>query len=354
LVALGTVCDVMPLTDLNRAFVAQGLKVMAAGGNAGLRALSDVAGLNEAPDAYHLGFILGPRVNAGGRVGEAALGARLLASDDPAACRAMAAQLDAFNAERQGIEAEVLAQAEAQLAEEGVPESLLMLTGRGWHPGVIGIVAGRLKERYNRPSFVLGLEEAGIAKGSGRSVPGVDLGAAVLAARQAGLLINGGGHPMAAGITVEAEALPALKAFLSERIDQSMTAAGFRPTLTLDGALSPGGASRDLLEMLERLAPYGSANPRPRFVLPQVRIVDPRVVGGRHVSCWLASQDGKRVRAIAFRALDVDGVPSAGTLGSGLLQHGCMPWHVAGSLKRDDWNGRNGVQFVIDDLAPAG
>lgn len=351
LVALGTVCDVVSLTGLNRAYVAQGLKVMAGRTNPGLVALGDVARIDSKPDAFHLGFMLGPRVNAGGRVGEAPMGARLLSCDSARDCRMMASQLDQFNQERQAIEAEVLEAAIASVEEkQGWSSALILEAGEGWHAGVIGIVAGRLKERFDRPAFVLGIDEEGIAKGSGRSVPGVDLGAAVIAARQAGILIAGGGHPMAAGLTVEAARIPELQAFLEERIAAALAASGFTPRLTLDGALSPAGADRALVDLLEQVGPFGSGNPKPRFALPNVRIHDARVVGERHVSCWLAGTHGKRLKAIAFRAMD-DRPGGEPGLGEMLLNHGQRPWHLAGSLKADDWNGRQDVQFIIEDMA---
>jgi len=351
LVALGTVCDVVPLTGLNRAYVTQGLKVMAKRQNLGLVALGDVAHLESRPEAYHLGFLLGPRVNAGGRVGESGLGARLLNSDSPQECRALAAQLDSFNQERQDIERTVLEQATEQLkaSEEG-PGALIFAVGDAWHPGVIGIVAGRLKDHYDRPAFVLALDEAGLAKGSGRSVPGVDLGAAVIAARQEGLLVNGGGHAMAAGLTVERDKIHLLKAFLTERLGQALLETGFTAHVTLDGALKPSGADRALVEYLERVGPFGSGNPKPRFAFPNVQLFDARVVGERHVSCWLGTNQGRRLKAIAFRALDER--PHGGpNLGDVMLSGAGKLWHVVGSLKPDDWNGRQDVQLIIDDIA---
>ncbi|WP_282609243.1 single-stranded-DNA-specific exonuclease RecJ [Pelagibius sp. Alg239-R121] len=345
LVALGTVCDVVPLYGLNRAFVTQGLKVMGQRKNPGLVALSDVAKLSERPDSFHLGFMLGPRVNAGGRVGEAGLGATLLATDDAVEARDLASRLDRYNAERKELEAQVLDQAIEQVEANGEPPGgLVIAAGPNWHPGVIGIVASRLKDRYNAPAIVIALDEKGLGKGSGRSVPGVDLGATVIAARQAGLLINGGGHPMAAGLTVAADALKGLEAFLTERITSQLKAVDYRPSLGIDGALQPGGATADLLREIERCGPFGVGNPQPRFVLPSVQVANASVVGADHVRCSLAGVDGKRIKGIAFRALD-------NPLGELLLKSGGVPLHVAGKLKLDSWAGRDAVQIIIEDAA---
>jgi single-stranded-DNA-specific exonuclease len=349
LVALGTVCDVVPLTGANRALVTQGLKVMARRSNAGLVALADVARLDERPDAYHAGFIFGPRVNAGGRVGEAGLGARLLASDDAAEARAIAVRLDQFNRERQEIEACVLSHA-LTLAEQEIAAGgeVLVVAGQGWHPGVIGIVAGRLRERFNLPTCVVALE-GGRGKGSGRSVPGVRLGAAVIAARQAGLLVDGGGHDMAAGFTVRAEALPAFRAFLVEHIDTQLGGQRLVPALNLDGALAPAAATPDLVRLLDQAGPFGAGNPRPRFAFPDVRIAyAERTSGsGGHIRLRIASGDaGKPVKAMAFRA--------AGTsLGEALLTASGVPLHLAGHLQRNTWQGGNAVDLIIEDAARA-
>ncbi|PWC33624.1 single-stranded-DNA-specific exonuclease RecJ [Azospirillum sp. TSO35-2] len=351
LVALGTVCDVVPLTGLNRALVAQGLKVMARRANPGLAALSDVAGVKEKPDAYHAGYVLGPRVNAGGRVGASDLGARLLSTDDPVEAMELAQRLEGHNAERRTIEQAVLDEAlERVAAEAGRATDLVFVTGVGWHPGVIGIVAARLKERYSRPACVIALEELAdgtvIGKASGRSVRGVDLGAAVIAARQEGLLIGGGGHRMAAGFTVAGDKLDPLRDFLSGRIAEQLAAAPLVPTLELDGALSVGGASVGLVTTLDKLGPYGTGNSEPRFAIADARIVRADVVGANHVRCILQGNDGARLKSIAFRALDSD-------LGQALLNGRGAPFHLAGILRIDRWNGSEGVQLLIDDAAPA-
>lgn len=341
LVALGTICDVVPLTGLNRALVGQGLKVMAQRRNTGLAALADVARVTETVDAYHAGYILGPRINAGGRIGRADLGARLLATEDRAEAARIAALLDEHNVDRKTVEAEVMAAAIAQVeASESGP--VILVAGEGWHPGVVGIVAGRLRERYGRPSCVVGVE-GGIGKASGRSVPGVDLGAAVIAARQAGLLLSGGGHRMAAGFTVRQERMAELRAFLAEHIDGQVDEP-MVPLVELDGTLVVEAATVDLAETLCRLGPFGAGNPEPRFALPRVRVVAPSVVGGGHVACTLVGPDGGRLRAIAFRCADQP-------VGQALLRRDAL-LHVAGTLRLDRWNGNVRVQLFVEDVAP--
>lgn len=346
LVALGTVCDVVPLTGLNRAFVAQGLKVLARRGNPGLSALSDVARLDETPGAYHCGFLLGPRVNAGGRVGEAGLGAELLAGEDAERARAIAAHLDELNRERRDIEAEVLAQALAQLEAQPPEAGLAFVAAEGWHPGVIGIVASRLKERFDRPALVVALDESGVGKGSGRSVPGLDLGAAVIAARQAGLLVNGGGHPMAAGLTVAADRLEELRAFLTGRCGRELARIAFRPALGFDAAIPLSGATAGLIRALDRLAPFGAGNAEPRFAITGGRVVKADPVGQGHLRCILADVDGRRLKAIAFREkAELLGPALTGGRGRGL--------HLAGKLRLDAWAGGDAVQLILEDAAEA-
>ncbi len=346
LVALGTVCDVVPLVGLNRALVAQGIKVARRGANPGLTALAAVAGVTDPLDAYHLGFVLGPRVNAGGRVGAAELGARLLATDDPVLAAELALRLDSYNRERRDIEARTLAAAIA--AVEAAPQSpvLIFAAAADWHPGVIGIVAARLRERYERPAIVVALAD-GIGRGSGRSVPGMPLGPAVIAARQAGLLINGGGHAMAAGFTVAADRLDALGDFLSARLGDGVDFQALVPQLGIDGALSVMAAQSELIGHLDRLAPFGAANPEPRFVFPAVRIVHAEIVGGSHLRCTVADPlDGARLRAIAFRVGETP-------LGRFLAETRGAAIHLAGHLRRDSWRGGDSVQLAIDDATPA-
>jgi single-stranded-DNA-specific exonuclease len=350
LVALGTVADVVPLTGVNRALVRQGLVVMQQRRNPGLAALADVARLREPPGAYHLGFMLGPRVNAGGRVGQADLGARLLASDDQHEVGALAIRLDEFNAERRAIEREVLDQAIARIEglygpdRKGLPAALIV-ESEGWHIGVIGIVASRLVERYGRPAFVIGMDGE-IGKGSGRSVRGVDLGAAVLAARQSGLLINGGGHAMAAGLTVAREQLPHLTHFLDERLAPQLGAARLVRELGIDAALTPGAATQELVGMIERAGPFGAGNALPRFALTGVRVDYAQPVGEGHVRCTLVGHQRGRIEAIAFRA-------GQSELGRALLDPAKPILHVAGALRLDRYNGRESVRLQIDDAASA-
>jgi len=343
LVALGTVCDVVPLTGLNRAFVSQGLKIMGKRRNPGLVALSDVARVDSKLTEYHVGFLLGPRVNAGGRVGEAGLGARLLMTKDSGEALELAQRLDGWNAERREIEAHVLDEAIAQVEGADLSAAMIVAAGEGWHPGVIGIVAGRLKERFNRPAFVIGFEGSE-GKGSGRSLEGVDLGSAVIAARQAGLLINGGGHKMAAGLTVARDKLGALRDFLEKRVAAEVARNAVIPTLRLDGEMALSGVHLDFVAALERLAPFGSGNSEPRFALTNVRVAKADVVGDGHLRCFLADNAGGRLKAIAFRAV---GEP----LGDALLDKSGLGLCLAGKLRPDNWQGREDVQLIIDDAA---
>ena len=345
LVALGTVCDVVPLKGLNRAFVSQGLKVMRKRGNAGLAALADVGGVSEPPGAYHAGFVLGPRVNAGGRVGRADLGTRLLSTDDALEASRIAAELDGFNTERKAIEQAVQAEAIVSI-REACEDAIVVAAASGWHPGVIGIVAGRLKDKYRRPTFVIAVND-GIGKGSGRSVPGVDLGAAVRAAAQAGLLENGGGHSMAAGLTVREDRIAELKAFFNAHLGGRAATSEEARGLRIDALLSVLGATPGLVEMLEQAGPYGSGHREPRFVLPQAKLVKATIVGESHVSCIVAGRDGGRLKAIAFRAME-------GPLGAALLTAAGKgeALHLAGHLRADRWMGRLECQLQIDDAAP--
>ncbi len=349
LVALGTVCDVVPLRGLNRAFVVQGLKVMARRETPGIDALMTVTALTDPPEPYHLGFVLGPRVNAGGRVGRAGIGAQLLAGEDRAEAARLAADLHGLNAERREIEQTVLdqalAQADAQI--EAWPERpLVMVTGTGWHPGVIGIVASRLKDRMERPCFVLA-EANGIAKGSGRSVAGADLGAAVLAAREAGLVVNGGGHAMAAGLTVAADGIDALEAFLGRALSEAVAQYRADPSTFVDAVVSLPGATRALFDVVQRAGPFGAGNPEPVIAMRDVVVQWVVQVGETHLRAVLATPEGTRLTAMAFRAWDTP-------LGEALraAQGGCV--HVLGRLRADNWKGRNDVQFHLEDVALPG
>ena len=347
LVALGTICDVVPLTGVNRALVAQGLKVMRRRQNVGLAALADVAGVEERLDAYHAGFVLGPRVNAGGRVGEFELGARLLSCDDPIEARALAQRLDAFNRERRDIEATVLADAIATVDAAATSRGTIVIAAKeGWHAGVIGIVAGRLRERYNRPACVIAFDGA-IGKGSGRSVPGVALGPAIIAARQAGLLINGGGHAMAAGFTVARDGVERLRAFLEAQLRIPADAADLQPELGIDGMVAPGAATLELAETLERLGPFGTGNAEPRFALVHARLLHAEPVGEQHLRLVLGDPaGGSRVRAMLFRA-------GENGLGETLMAARGSTIHVAGKLRVNRWQGREEPQLLVDDAAPA-
>ncbi|MBN9343613.1 MAG: single-stranded-DNA-specific exonuclease RecJ [Caedibacter sp. 38-128] len=340
LVALGTVCDVMPLQKLNRAFVTQGLKVMAQRQNLGLKTLMDTAGLQEAPSAYHLGFMLGPRINAGGRVGKSTHGVTLLTTDDPALAQKIAQELEVFNRERQAIEAEVLKEARFQAEIEANQNSILIVGSAQWHPGVIGIVAGRLKDHYHRPTLVISFDENDIGKGSGRSIPGIDLGSLIQAARQRNLILAGGGHSMAAGFTIEKSKLEPFKSFLNERIQAFKI--DMTPYLTIDGYLSLDSATPELLHKLERLAPYGQGNPTPRFVFSNIRILHAEIVGNSHIKCHLGTLEGSRLQAIAFKSYET-------TLGPALLNHSGRFFHILGTLKLDSWLGQNRVQLSIED-----
>jgi single-stranded-DNA-specific exonuclease len=345
LVALGTVCDVVPLTGLNRAFVHQGLKVAQAMGLAGLAALTEAAGLAALSDARQFGFVLGPRINAGGRIGRSDLGAMLLTTDEAAEAGRLAAELHSLNADRQAIEREVLHAAERAVEPQlraGLP--LLLAAGAGWHPGVVGIVASRLTDRHHRPVAVLGVAE-GVAKGSARSIPGFDLGAAVIAARQQGLLQQGGGHGMAAGMTLAEADLQRFHDFLLARFSAEFGREAPPPAaIELDGMLSVGAARTSLALQVQQLAPYGAGNAEPCFALTDARVLQARVVGDAHVSCVLTGPADGRVKGIAFRAATTP-------LGRELLE-GRLPLRLAGRVRVDRWQGREQASFEIDDAAP--
>ncbi len=346
IVALGTVADVAKLKTLNRAFVTQGLKVMAERRNIGLVALAEAARLTKAPTCRDLGFALGPRINAGGRVGKSDLGVRLLTATDPEEARTIAAELDRLNEERRAIETLVTEQASVA-ADAQADASLILVSGRGWHPGVIGIVASRLKERFNRPAIVIAEEEDGTGKGSGRSISGVDLGAAVLAAKDSGLLIAGGGHAMAAGLTVSPGGIEALRDFLADRIAADVEAARGGRSLLLDALLAPGGVSAALCDALDAAGPYGAGWPAPRVVAGPARLIRPGIVGNGHVRAIACGDDGKSFKLIAFRAADT-------ALGQALLaSSGDQRWWLAGTIKRDEWNGGNAAEMHLEDAAPA-
>jgi single-stranded-DNA-specific exonuclease len=347
LVALATVCDVMPLTGLNRALVTQGLKVMARRDRAGIAALLEVAQAKDAPSAHTLGFLLGPRINASGRIHESDLGLRLLVEDDPVEARALAETLDAVNKRRQEVEADVLTAAfEAAQTQADRGHPVILVSGDGWHPGVVGIVAGRIKEKFNRPACVAGLA-AGLAKGSGRSVPGVDLGAAIIAARQAGLLETGGGHAMAAGFSFLAGRAAEVHAFLDERLAHAATLPS-AADLPVEGSLAVPAATVAMAQEVSRLAPFGAGNDEPVFALGRARVVRADRVGkeGNTVRAFLEGEGGGgRLKAICFRAKD-------GPLAQALLGGGHL--HLAGHLRAESWNDTISVSLHVVDAAPAG
>ncbi len=346
LVALATVCDVMPLTGLNRAFVSQGLRVMARRARPGLAALLEVARVTEAPTAMHCGFMLGPRINASGRIAEADMGLRLLLADEPEAARALAETLDAVNRQRQGVEAAILEQALA-LAEAQVVagHAVILLAAPAWHPGVVGIVAGRIKEKFNRPALVAGVVD-GVVKGSARSVAGLDIGAAVIAARQSGLLRTGGGHAMAAGFSLPVTDLPLLHRFLNERL--ATEAMPEVAPLLLEGVLAVGGADAALAGMVARLGPFGAGNAEPLFVVPRARVVKTERIGkdGGTIRAIVEGEGGGRLKALLFRAKD-------GALAEALSVAGAAPLHLAGHLRAESWQGRVSAGFFVADAAPA-
>lgn len=347
LVALGTVADVAAIHGLNRAMVAQGLKIMARRDNIGMAALIDASRLNRAPVCSDLGFALGPRINAGGRVGESTLGVRLLTTEDSEEARAIAAQLSQLNEERRAIEAAVQEAAEAQLHTQH-NRAVVVLAGHGWHPGVIGIVAGRIKEKTGKPALVIALdadEDTGHGKGSGRSITGVDLGAAIIEARERGLLVAGGGHAMAAGLTIESGKLNDLADFLDERLGRAVATAQAQQSLLLDLSVAPRGLNPALVESLESAGPYGVGWPGPRIAVGPVRVIKADIVGKDHVRMIVSGRDGASFKAVAFRAAETE-------MGQTLLHgsQGRQLW-LAGRAKIDDWASRPQAELHVDDAA---
>ncbi len=349
LVALGTVADVVDLKGLNRAFVAKGLIAMRRREGVGLTALMDVARLTGPPQPWHLGFLLGPRINAGGRIGRADLGTRLLLEEDPVEAARIAAELDCLNRERQVIEQATLAEAEAEaLAALGLQEkgAVVVVAGAGWHPGVVGLVAARLRERFGRPAFAIALDQNGIGTGSGRSMAGVDIGHAVRRAVGDGLLLKGGGHVMAAGVTLAPGMLAPFRAFLEEALGPAVEAARRDDALLIDGAVTAAGTDHDLIAMIARAGPFGAGNPEPVFALPSHIVAYAEEVGQAHVRVRLRSGDGTTLNAIAFRV-------AGQKLGQALTASRGRPVHAAGTLCIDRWQGEERVQFRLMDIAPA-
>lgn len=348
LVALATVCDVVPLQGLNRAYVTQGLKVMARRENAGIAALADVSGLKRKPDTYALGYMIGPRLNAAGRIGHADDALALLMCDDRSEAVNLARNLDDMNRKRQALEMRAVedakAQAEASLGKSG-KAAAIVVASEAWHPGVVGLAAARLKEAFQLPAFALSIDgKTALATGSGRSISGVDLGTAVRKALERGMIEKGGGHAMAAGLTVKMENLQALRLFLEEELRQSVEAASQKAFL-VDGALSASGATLDLIEMLEQAGPYGQSHPAPVFVFPAHRVLYADAAGTDHVRCTIAASDGVRLKAIAFRAMGT-------ALGEMLLSERSFPLHIAGRLVIDEWGSKRQPSLQIEDAAP--
>jgi single-stranded-DNA-specific exonuclease len=349
LVALGTIADVVPLRGLNRAFVAKGLLALRRRENPGLTALMDVARLGGPPEPWHLGFLVGPRINAGGRIGRATLGVDLLMHEDPSECARIAAELDRLNRERQAIEVATVAQAEAEaMAALGAEEkgAVVVTAAEGWHPGVVGLVAARLRERFGRPAFAIALEPGGIGTGSGRSITGVDLGRAVRQAVSTGVLIKGGGHAMAAGVTLKKDTLSAFRAYLEDTLAGPVEAARREDALLIDGAVTAAAANNDIVATIARAGPFGAGNPEPVIALPAHTLVYAEEVGQAHMRVRLRAGDGSTINAIAFRA-------AGQKLGIALAESRGRSIHAAGTLCLDRWNGVERVQLRLIDVAPA-
>ncbi|MGN0912293.1 MAG: single-stranded-DNA-specific exonuclease RecJ [Alphaproteobacteria bacterium] len=342
LVALGTVCDVVPLLGLNRAYVRQGLKIMAQQNNIGLKSLLKAAQVESAPNAYHLGFVLGPRINACGRVGDAVLGSRLLCCENETEAQLLADKFNALNAERKDIENYVLLKAIEQVEGQTQEYPIAFAYGEDWHQGVIGIVAGKLKERYNVPAFVMSVEPDEV-KGSARSIEGVDLGALIISAKEKGVITGGGGHIMAAGFSLTKEQIPAFKKFVGEYVEERLGKEKIAPVLNIDLALALSGVTEDFADSLAMLEPYGAGNPEPLVLIRNVSISHLRLVGSGHVSCFLSSPSGGSLKAIAFRCADND-------IGNALLNNNGELFDAVGQIKTDVWQGRKTIQMIINDL----
>jgi single-stranded-DNA-specific exonuclease len=342
LVALGTVCDVVTLLGINRAFVTQGLKVLSTRQNLGLKTLIDNAGISEKPDAYHLGFVLGPRINACGRVGKAYVSSRLLCSTNPSEAQLLAEELNSYNQERKDIECFVLEQSIEIL--EGTPQQYPMafVYNKGWHQGVIGIVAGKLKERYNLPSFVMSIEEDEV-KGSARSIEGVDLGALIISAKEKGVITKGGGHIMAAGFSLTEEQIPAFKQFAGEYVAKSLNNTKPHPVINIDFAINLTGANKSLCEDLEKLKPFGTGNPEPTILIRNVFFQKAFIIGSGHIRCDLTSLTKERLSAIAFKIADTE-------IGKEILNQYNNSYDVVGNLRFNHWNGNTSLQFIITDI----
>lgn len=345
LVALGTVCDVVPLVGANRAFVAVGVKVMAKRQNVGLKALCDISGVKSSPSVYHLGYVLGPRINAGGRVGNSSVSADLLTTRNPITADNLATKLNNFNIERKDIEAAVLAEAFEKVSSEIKPDdNFVFISGHNWHTGVIGIIAGRIKERYNLPTLVATIDENGIANGSGRSIPEIDLGTAIIKAKELGILSEGGGHSMAAGFTLSKDKIPEFKKFLHDYIEKSTKSQKIIPVLNIDSVIDITGINNDLIKKLSVLEPFGTANEEPRFAILNAKLTGSDALSGGHIRCYFSSDNGKSISAICYKAIDTE-------MGEALLSGVGNRFHLAGKIRANEWNGKRYIQFIIDDVA---
>ncbi len=346
LTALGTLCDVVSLTGLNRALVSQGLKVLSKSENIGIRALADIAGINPPFTTYDCGFILGPRINAGGRIGKAEMGAELLSTENSQLAYSHAAELDRVNTARKGLQDQMINEALEEAAKLPSDSSIIIVDMSGWHPGIIGIVAGRLKDRFDKPAIVIGINDEGLGKGSGRSMPGVNLGAAITAARDAGILISGGGHAMAGGLSIQASKIPDLTSFLNDYLAQDVEEARQNLSIKVDALIAPGAVTKSIMEVIDVVGPYGAGNPQPIFGFSDLRIAYAERVKGGHVRCAFEDGIGGRISGICFQA-DQTGLADI------LLDPNAPRVHVAGRLKANSWQGRQKVDLQLLDLAIA-
>ena len=345
LVALGTVCDVVPLIGVNRAFVSVGIKVMAKRQNVGLKALCDISGVNTSPTVYHLGYILGPRINAGGRVGNSAISADLLTTRNPLTADNLATKLNNFNIERKDIEANVLREAFEKVSSELKPDdNFIFISGHNWHTGVIGIIAGRIKERYNLPTCVATIDENGIANGSGRSIPEIDLGTAIIKAKEMGILTEGGGHSMAAGFTLSQDKIEEFKKFLHNYVEHSTQSQKIIPVLNIDSVIDITGINSELIKKLSILEPFGTANDEPRFAILHAKLIGSDALNGGHIRCYFASDNGRSISAICYKCIDTE-------MGEILLSEIGNRFNLAGKIRSNEWNGKKHIQFIIEDIA---
>ncbi len=344
LTALGTICDVVPLTQLNRAIVRQGLKVLTGTFNPGITALADVSKIQKPFTTYHAGFVLGPRINAGGRIGDAKMGAELLSTEDTQKAYHHAAELDRVNVARKKLQAQILFEADEAATKNMIEDSVVVTAMEGWHAGIIGIVAGRLKDQLGLPVIVIGIDDEGIGKGSGRSLKGVNLGAAISAAKEEGLLISGGGHAMAGGLTIAREKIPEFERFIQDYLGEDVKKARQEMAMKIDCLIRPTAIGRELVDQIDKVGPFGASNPEPVFVMDRLNIAYAERLRGGHIRCAFADREGARVNGICFNA-EENGLSDI------LLSNHGKPVHVAGRIKQDNWNGRTRIDFQIIDLA---